>query len=595
MNEVRSDEEIRRLMVETIIDCAIFALDMDGRVIHWSAGAERIKGYRAVEILGRPSSLFYSPEDARRGRPEGELLAAAAKNRFETEGWRVRKDGSRFWAHVVITAMRNEAGELRGFVNLTRDLTDQKNAEEALRRSQERFQRVVESTPNAIVMIDRTGRIEMVNTQAEWIFGYPRAELLGQPVEMLMPERFRAHHPGLRTLFFGDPQSRRMGVGRDLYGLRKDGSEFPVEIGLNPIETEDGAMVLSAIVDITDRKQKEDTLRRSQERFQRAVESAPNAIVMINRTGRIEMVNAGAESIFGYSRAELLGQPVEMLMPQRFRAQHPGLRTSFFADPKARPMGAGRDLYGLKKDRSEFPVEIGLNPIETEDGPMILSAIVDITDRKQKEDRIQAALAEKDLLLGEIHHRVKNNLQIVQSLLSLQAAKIEDQSLIEMLRECQNRIHSMGLVHQTLYQSKDFAKVDFGIFLDSLVPALLNSYGVDPARIALSIDAVQALLPIDTAIPCGLIINELITNSIRHAFPQGRRGNIAVELTKDAEGKMALCVTDDGVGIPAGVDLTRATTLGLQLVNVLTDQLGGNCSVHKAHPTRFVLQFAAKG
>ena len=183
-----------------------------------------------------------------------------------------------------------------------------------------------------------------------------------------------------------------MGAGRDLYGLRKDGSEFPVEIGLNPIETEDGTMVLSAIVDITERK-------RLEERFRRVVESAPNAIVMINPAGEIVMVNAQAERVFGYSREELLGQPVEMLVPRTISRSSPGNADEFFADPQPRPMGAGRDLFGLKKDGSEFPVEIGLNPIETEDGTMVLSAIVDITERKTAE----AALKESQDRLQELH------------------------------------------------------------------------------------------------------------------------------------------------------------------------------------------------
>jgi PAS domain S-box-containing protein len=203
------------------------------------------------------------------------------------------------------------------------------------------------------------------------------------------------------------------------------------------------------------RRQVEQALRKSEERFRQVVEAAPNAMVMVNVAGRIEMVNAQAERVFGYSRDELLGQPVEMLVPDRFRVGHPALRHVFFTHPVARPMGAGRDLYARRKDGSEFAVEIGLNPIETEDGAMVLSAIVDISDRKQKEERIQAALREKDVLLREIHHRVKNNLQIVYSLLDLQSARISDQSVLDILRDSQNRIRSMALIHQTLYQSKN--------------------------------------------------------------------------------------------------------------------------------------------
>jgi len=262
-------------------------------------------------------------------------------------------------------------------------------AADVLRVSERRLQLIVEAAPNAVVMIDRSGEIVMVNAQAERVFGYSRAELVGQPVEMLVPERFRGHHPELRAAFFVDPRPRPMGAGRDLYGLKKDGSEFPIEIGLNPIETDDGTMVLSAIVDITERKAAEAALRESEQRFRLVVEAAPNAMVMSDQAGQILMVNTEAERLFGYSRAELVGQPVEMLVPERFRGHHPGLRAAFFVDPRPRPMGAGRDLYGLKKDGSEFPVEIGLNPIETDNGTMVLSAIVDITERKAADQALR--------------------------------------------------------------------------------------------------------------------------------------------------------------------------------------------------------------
>ena len=456
--------------------------------------------------------------------------------------------------------------------------------------SDSRFRRVVEASPSAMVMINAGGRIEMVNLQAERVFGYARDAMIGQPVEMLLPPRFRGHHPGLRQAFFADPQSRPMGIGRDLFGLRADGTEFPVEIGLNPIETEEGPMVLSAIVDISERKHLE-------ERFRRVVEAAPNAMVMINTRGHIEMVNAQAERVFGYSRAEMLGQPVEMLVPDRFRNHHPGLRQAFFADTRARPMGAGRDLYARRKDGSEFPVEIGLNPIETEDGVMVLSAIVDISDRKQKERSIELALKEKDVLLGEIHHRVKNNLQIVHSLLDLQSAQITDPNVVAMLRDSQNRIRSMALIHQTLYQSKDFAKVDFGTFLDSFVPMLVASYTVNMERVALEILADGVQLPINTAIPCGLIVNELISNALKHAFPDARRGKLQVHLHEDsdADGFLQLSVSDDGIGLPSDLDIKTAPTLGLQLVTLLTDQLRGSISIGYGNPTRFALRFPLTG
>jgi PAS domain S-box-containing protein len=556
---------------------AIFMLDVDGNVASWTQGAERIKGYGADEIIGQHFSVFFTEEDRLLGEPQAVLENARTNGRIGWDGWRVRKDGSRFWASVVVDAIHDENGKLVGFAKVTRDISAQ-------RRLEERFRQVVELAPNAMVMINTAGKIEMVNAQAERVFGYAREALLGQPIEMLVPLRFRSQHPGLRSSFFTAPQSRSMGVGRDLYALRKDGSEFPVEIGLNPIETDEGTMILSAIVDISQRK-------RLEERFRQVVESAPNAMVMTNRDGRIDMVNTQAERLFGYAREALLGQSIEMLVPLRFRGQHPGLRTSFFAAPQSRAMGMGRDLYALRKDGSEFPVEIGLNPIETDEGTMVLSAIVNISDRKQKEERIQASLKEKDLLLGEIHHRVKNNLQVVYSLLDLQSSRVEDKVALGMLKESQNRVKSMALIHQILYQSKDFVRVDFRSFLESLVPTLLSSYGSDPARITLSIFAAQVRLPIGMAIPCGLVVNELISNALKHAFPGQTRGEIKIDLADEPDDQVVLTVSDDGIGIPDTFSIDESATLGLQLVTLLAEQLGARMTIHKSKPTRFELRF----
>src|SRR5438874_496773 len=186
---------------------------------------------------------------------------------------------------------------------------------------------------------------------------------------MLVPERFRANHGSHRNGFFAAPAARAMGVGRDLFGLRRDGSEFPVEIGLNPIATADGQFVLASIIDITERKKME-------ERFQLVVEAAPNAMIMLGSDGLIALVNTQTEKLFGYKRDELLGRPMEMLVPERFRANHGSHRNGFFAAPAARAMGAGRDLFGLRRDGSEFPVEIGLNPIATSDVQFVLASII---------------------------------------------------------------------------------------------------------------------------------------------------------------------------------------------------------------------------
>jgi PAS domain S-box-containing protein len=560
---------------------AMVMINSAGRIEMVNAQAQQMFGYARNELVGQPVEILV-PERFRAHHP-GVRGSFFSDPRSRPMGagrdlYARRKDGSEFPVEIGLNPIDTTDGPM--VLSAILDTSVRK-------RQDERFRRVVEAAPSAMIMIGPSGRIEMANAQAEHVFGYRRDELLGMPIEILVPERFRGDHPGLRGSFFSDPLSRPMGAGRDLFARRKDGSEFPVEIGLNPIETDEGPMVLSAVVDISARK-------RQEERFRRVVEAAPSAMIMISGTGRIEMVNAQAEELFGYSRSELLGQTVEMLVPMRFRGHHPDLRRSFFADPHARPMGVGRDLHGLRKDGSEFPVEIGLNPIETEEGPMVLSAIVDISDRKHKEGRIEAALREKDVLLGEVHHRVKNNLQIVHSLLDLQSGRVQDERARQMLRESQNRVRSMALIHQTLYQSQDFAKVDFSHFLDSLVPILVASYGLNPDRIVLKVETAQVLLPLSAAIPCGLVVNELISNALKHAFPAGQRGEILVALTQQPNGETTLKVRDNGIGVDDSIDLAKANTLGLQLVTLLAEQLGGRVAMNRSHPTEFTLTFAVE-
>jgi PAS domain S-box-containing protein len=254
------------------------------------------------------------------------------------------------------------------------------------------YRHIVEAAPNAIVLVDSHGKIVLINAQTEKLFGYTRKELVGKRIEVLVPERFRAAHPGYRDSFFSRPSVRSMGAGRDLFGLHKDGREIPVEIGLNPIGGNSENMVLASIIDISERK-------RAEERLRRVIESAPNAIILVNETGRITLVNAQTEKLFGYSREELIGESVDMLVPERYRGMHGGYRASFFANPSVRSMGVGRDLYGARKDGQEVPIEIGLNPIQTEEGGLVLASIIDITERK----RAEAGMAR---MLGEIQTMV---------------------------------------------------------------------------------------------------------------------------------------------------------------------------------------------
>lgn len=571
------NESTYRLLVYCATDYATFALDEKGRIATWNFGAERLLGYSDTDIIGKPASVLYTIVDTKNGVPESDLSFATTRGRHAVDAWRVRQNGSKFFAHTILEPILNKSNEVVGFAHALKVLTSETIFDK-------RFKSMIETIPNAIVAVDKQGRIVAVNTHSESLFGYARGELLGLDVQVLIPAHLRDKYLELRNNFLDKPVTRLMEAGRNLYGLRKNGSKFPVEIGLSTIETKLGSVVLATIVNIS-------SLKRIEERFKLVAESAPNAMVMVNGDGNIEMINTQAETVFGYTRVELLGRPVELLIPKRFHDHHPAHRKNYFESPVSRRMGVGRDLYARRKNGSEFAVEIGLNPIETDEGTMVLSAIVDISDRKAKEARIEAALKEKDLLLSEIHHRVKNNLQIVTSLIDLQRTKITDPVVLEMITETQNRIESMALIHQTMYQSDDFTGVDLATFLENLAPVLLQSYSVNTDRITLDIDTCNVLLPINIAIPCGLIVNELVSNALKHAFPDNRRGEIRISLSIDRANYIRLEVTDDGMGIDPLIDLKNSTSLGLKLVTLLADQLGGQLAISRKNPTEFVVRF----
>lgn len=247
------------------------------------------------------------------------------------------------------------------------------------------YRDLVESAPDATILIDAEGCILLVNAQAERLFGYAREELLGTEVETLIPERFRGAHRIHRDGYFSEPKVRAMGTGIELWGRRKDGSEFPIEISLSPLRTEAGVLTTASIRDGSERQ-------RANDKFRALLESAPDAMVIIDDRGIMRLVNAQAKRMFGYQRGSMIGRPVEMLIPERLREQHKRHRGTYFEAPKVRGMGAGLQLWGRRKDGTEFPIEISLSPLVTEDGVWATAAVRDITQRRKAEQRFRALL-----------------------------------------------------------------------------------------------------------------------------------------------------------------------------------------------------------
>ena len=378
---LRDSEEQYRMVLYEVQDYAIYMLDSRGHVVTWNAGAERIKGYNAEKIINRSFSCFFPPEEVKQGRPEKILRLTAASGRHEEQCMRVRRSGSQFVASVTCTALRDSTGKLRGFSEICRDLSE----------TQElgvKYRGLLEAAPDAMVVVNQNSDIVLLNVRAEKEFGYRRDELLGQKVKSIIPEGFaeRLTADGLRST--EDALAQQIGAGIELVGLRKDGSEFPIEIMLSPLNSAEGTLVTAAIRDISVRKAAEMQLAQMEGRYRGLLEAAPDAMVVVNQNGDIVLLNVRAEKEFGYRRDELLGQKVKSIIPEGFaeRLTADGLRST--EDALAQQIGAGIELVGLRKDGSEFPIEIMLSPLNSAEGTLVTAAIRDISVRKSKQEKL---------------------------------------------------------------------------------------------------------------------------------------------------------------------------------------------------------------
>ena len=392
-------EERYRMLLDGVQDHAIYMMDPLGNIISWNAGAQRIKGYTSEQIIGRNFSCFFPPEDIERGRPEELLRLTAASGRHEEKGMRVRKNGSRFFADLTVTALHDQAGKLLGFSEFSHDLT-------ASKESEAKYQGLLEAAPDAMVVVNQGGEIVLVNVQAEKQFGYSRDELLGKKVKNIIPEGFAERLIADAARSAADALAQQIGTGIELSGRRKDGSEFPIEIMLSPLESAEGILVTAAIRNISVRKDAEKHLVQMESRYRGLLEAAPDAMVVVNRGGEIVLVNVQAEKQFGYRRDELLGQKVKNIIPEGFAERLIADATRSVADALAQQIGTGIELCGRRKDGSEFPIEIMLSPLESVEGILVTAAIRNISARK-KSERVNTQLENQATVLQSAHDELE--------------------------------------------------------------------------------------------------------------------------------------------------------------------------------------------
>lgn len=460
------------------------------------------------------------------------------------------------------------------------------------------YRMALETCPTPLMLVSQDGLIVLSNRRSDALFGYDEGELQGQSIDVLVPTDVRSYHPELRNAFFEVPTSRSMGTGRDLFGVKKNGDMIPVEIGLEPNLAGDYSMIMVSVIDIRERKANELKVRQ-------AIDAATSAMVMVNEHGKIDLINQQTLNLFGYQADELLGQPIEKLVPARFGRKHKVYRVSYQNTRDRRSMGAGRDLYGLTKDGAEVPVEIGLNPIDAPEGPMVMATIIDITERKKTESLIREKNEELSKLNVELSefaysasHDLKAPLASIAGTLQFVEEDLRDGNLDEVGA---NVVRAQELAQRLAIRIEDLLALAKSDSLESELSELTVSELVDEVWQTLVSDK---SLPVYLATdfmhkepfhtqPARLyiILENLLSNAIK--YKKSSTDDVLVEVkTWDTGDQFYLSVKDNGIGIP-DEHLTKifglfkrgprtgeaGSGVGLALVKKNADRLGGRVEV----------------
>jgi PAS domain S-box-containing protein len=594
-------EESFRLLVDSVLDYSIYMLDRRGNVVSWNKGAERIKGYAASEILGEPYSRFYTPEDLQAGRPQQNLRTAAEQGHYEGEGWRVRKDGSRFWACVVLTALRDENGHIRGFAKVTRDISGRKRTEDLLRQSEERFRLLVDGIKDyAVFMLSPEGLITSWNPGAERIKGYHADEVIGKHFSMFYPDQDVAAGKPERALRTATEQGRYAEQG---WRVRRDGSLFWADVTLTPIRDESGKLRGFSKVtrDVTEQKKAQEDLRHAEERLRQLLDGIREcAIFLLDPDGRVATWNAGAERLKGYRAEEILGKPFSTFYPSEDRESgKPGrLLEIALSEGQAKDEG-----WRVRKDGSRFWAEVLLTAVYDAGG--LLQGFSKITrdrsERRQREEEVQRLnrelrerVTDLDAFASTLAHDVEAPLRAVTLFTEL---ALEDcaEGLGEHGREMLRRV--LGSAGQAGQLTRDLLAysrlthaeirsepVDLGALIEEVLLGMAHVLTESKA-------SVEVRKPLPEISANKVLLRQALTNLLSNAVKFSRAGvPPVIKIRAAREGpRVRIVVEDNGIGV-APEDAKRlfqafnrlnpardyaGTGLGLAIVRRSAERMGG--------------------
>ncbi|HET6528339.1 MAG TPA: PAS domain S-box protein, partial [Balneolaceae bacterium] len=549
---------------------AMVKWDADFRILKWSKRAEEIMGFKERSVLGKTPYVFRfnSDSDFAFVEEKMDLLISGKQDKVHFETRMNRKDGALIELRVHASVLRDTNGAIISVLTFIEDITQQKKTES-------RYLRLFENANDGIFIMEGDRFIEC-NEQVTQIYGCQKSDILGQTPSDFSPEYQPDGKPSrdeaqnrIEKALSGDPQVF------EWKHLQKDGTPIDTEVSLNRLELGSEVYLQAIVRNLTEQKKARAELRKSEQLFKKLFLEAPGAIIMVDKQNRVKKVNQSFEKLFGYSKAELLDQDLDQIIVSK---------EDYQKVPKMPAMHGGdgnfySDVIRYTKKGEAREVLLGTIPVYL-DGEAIagFGIYIDITKQKENERKLKNSLEEKQVLLEEIHHRVKNNLAIISGLLQLQTFDSQDEKIRSVLNDSQLRIQSMATVHELLYQSENFAEISFKTYVDKLVNSMKNTLPFDHQKIEVEIETAEILMDINQAIPCAMLINELITNAFKHAFKGRKSGTIRVTL-KEIGKRLIIKVKDNGVGLPADFTIDKKKSIGMNLIQTLTQQLKGELNI----------------